>query len=113
MTAFIDRTLNEAKQLPASERWQLIRALLSDLSLKSRPVSNEAIQRTPGVAGGRPCVANTRIPVAHVVYYLNEGASDTEILKTFPSLRMMDIEVVKAYYTNNKEEIDAEIREEE
>ncbi|WP_420458440.1 DUF433 domain-containing protein [Neolewinella sp.] len=113
MTAFIDRTLQEARQLPESERWQLVRALLSDISPRPRVVSEESIQQTPGVAGGRPCVANTRIPVSHVVYYLNAGESDAEILAVFPSLRMMDLSAVKAYYAANKAAVDSELREEE
>jgi uncharacterized protein (DUF433 family) len=47
------------------------------------------------------------------VYYLNAGVEASEILQSFPSLRMMDIEAVQAYYAAHKQDIDNELAEEE
>ena len=114
MAATFNRTFQDAKRLSVAEKWALIRGLLSELSPTTfLPPGAGTIQATPGVAGGRPRVANTRIPVSHVVYYLNAGITSDKIIEMFPSLHLVDIQAVKAYYAANKQAVDAEIAEEE
>ena len=57
----------------------------------------ELISVTPGVRGGKPCVAGTRITVQDVLEYLAAGMSETEILADFPSLTSESIRAVLSF----------------
>ena len=58
------------------------------LAATTRP---RRIQRTPGVCGGDPCIAETRIPV-WVLYQARQfGASDTKLLRMYPGLKRTDL----------------------
>ena len=41
---------------------------------------------TPGVRGGKPCIAGTRITVEDVLDYLASGMTITQIVADFPEL---------------------------
>jgi uncharacterized protein (DUF433 family) len=71
------------------------------------------IEKTPGVCGGSACIVRTRIPVWLLVEARQSGASEADLLKSYPSLRAEDIINAWAYYRGNKEEIDTEISENE
>ena len=45
----------------------------------------------PGICGGRPTVAGTRVRVSDVLEMLGGGASTDEILSDFPYLAIEDI----------------------
>jgi len=51
----------------------------------------------PGVCGGQPVIAGTRIPVRTVLASLAEGASFEEILADFPTLSEEDLRAVVAF----------------
>lgn len=71
------------------------------------------IEQTPGVCGGSACIVRTRIPVWLLVEAQQAGASEADLLKSYPSLRAEDLTNAWAYYRANKEEIDSEISENE
>ena len=71
------------------------------------------ITKTPGVCGGRACIQGHRIPVWGLVRYRQIGMSDAEILEASPSINGADLEAAWEYYATNREEIDADIRENE
>jgi len=52
---------------------------------------------TPGVRGGKPCIAGTRITVQDVLEYLASGMTEAEVLKDFPSLTSDSIRAVLAF----------------
>ncbi len=54
------------------------------------------IERRRGVQGNRPVFKGTRIPVATVRAYINDGATDREILEAFPTLAAGDIAAARA-----------------
>ncbi len=92
--------------------------LLADLVevLKKRYVTaspesliTKMIRKTPGLAGGCACIRNTRIAVWTLISLMNQGADDQELLRNFPGLNLLDLEVARSYYASSKEEIDAEI----
>ena len=56
------------------------------------------IESTPGVCGGDPCVAGTRIPVWTLEQYRRLGLTEARILDAFPSLRAADL--VNAWSTS-------------
>jgi len=78
--------------------------MLLQEKLKSRP-----IQKTIGVCGGRARIRNTRIPVWTIISFLQQGADDIELLANFPSIMPDDLDNARAYYTNNRAEIDQAI----
>ena len=71
------------------------------------------IEQTPFVAGGEPCIANTRIPVWLLVQAQKLGSSETELLRAYPTLRAEDLANAWAYYRVHKVEIDQQIIENE
>jgi uncharacterized protein (DUF433 family) len=69
------------------------------------------ITATPGVCGGRPCVAGTRIRVQDIVLRTEAGASPDEILASLPHITLADIYAALTYYYDNRDAIDAQIAE--
>jgi uncharacterized protein (DUF433 family) len=68
------------------------------------------IEKTPGVCGGKPRVAGTRIRVQDIyVWHELRGQSPDEIVTRFPQLTLADVHAALAYYWDHAEEIaDAE-----
>ena len=71
------------------------------------------IERVPGVSGGDPVIAQTRIPVWLLVQAHQAGVSDADLLRGYPSLRARDLANAWAYYEYHRAEIDQEIAENE
>ena len=69
------------------------------------------IERRPGVMGGDPCIAGTRIPVWLLVQASRIGSDEAEILKAFPLLRAEDLTNAWAYYRSNRVDIEQQITE--
>lgn len=69
-------------------------------------VSKEHITKTPGVCGGRACVAGTRIRVMDIVH-LSEtvGLIPAQILEMYPHITVSDVYAALAYYHDNRDEI--------
>lgn len=78
-------------------------------------VSKEHIAKTPGICGGKACIAGHRIRVMDiVVQYENVGLSPTEIVKdVFPSITVADVHAAIAYYLDHREEIEANFAEDQ
>jgi uncharacterized protein (DUF433 family) len=73
-------------------------------------VSKEHITKTPGVCGGRACIAGHRIRVMDVVlHHENAGRSPAEIADMFPGITLADVYAALAYYHDNRAEIEADI----
>lgn len=71
------------------------------------------IVRTPGVVGGRPRIAGTRVRVVDVVDWHQGGRlSVEEIVANFP-LSLADVYASLAYYHDHRDEIEEERREDE
>ena len=72
------------------------------------------ISRTPGVCGGKPCIAGTRIRVLDI-YVLHElqGKGPDEIIQDFPQLTMADIFASLTYLWDHRDEIVESLREEQ
>lgn len=94
--------------LTPAEKFQAIQLLAQSLAS-----SWSGIEKTPGVCGGDACIVGTRIPVWVLVNYRNLGVSDTELLKSYPTLRISDLENAWVYAEANAEEIKRAIQENE
>jgi uncharacterized protein (DUF433 family) len=71
------------------------------------------IERTPGVAGGKPRIAGHRITVQNIaIWHERLGLSADEIATEY-ELSLADIYAALAYYHDHREEIDRSIRDDE
>lgn len=70
-------------------------------------------ESSPGVCGGEPCVAHTRIPVWLLAQARRLGSNEADLLRSYPSLRVEDLANVWAYERAHREEIDRQIEENE
>ncbi len=94
--------------MSSGEKAQVARWVERDLS----PYT-PGIEKTAGVCGGSACIVRTRIPVWLLVEARNAGASEAQLLQSFPSLRAEDLINAWAYYLANKEEVEVEALEHE
>lgn len=74
------------------------------------PVIVEHVEITPGVCGGRPRVAGTRIRVLDVVIWSELGQSPDEIVASFPQLTLADVHAALAYYYDHRASIENDRR---
>ena len=71
------------------------------------------ITRTPGVCGGKACLAGQRVRVLDiVVWHEHQGMTPDEIVSHIPSITLADLHAALAYYFEHIEEIQQEMREE-
>jgi uncharacterized protein (DUF433 family) len=71
------------------------------------------IASTPGVNGGRPCIAGTGTSVRCIAVYDMQGYSAEEIVASKPHLTLAQVHAALAYFWANKAEIDADLAAEE
>jgi len=77
-------------------------------------VLQQHVTKTPGICGGRACIAGHRIRVADiVVWHERRGYSADEIVQFFPGLSLGDVHAALAYYFDHQAEIDAELAADE
>ncbi len=77
-------------------------------------VITERITRTPGVCGGKACIAGTRIRVMDIViWYEFQGKTPDEIVFHYPTLRLSDVHHALAYYYDHIDDIREEMRRED
>jgi uncharacterized protein (DUF433 family) len=78
------------------------------------PVIREHIVSTPDTCGGKPRIAGSRIQVKDVVIsHLHQGLAPAEIVSKWPHLTLADIHAALAYYHDHREEINAELAEDQ
>ena len=69
------------------------------------------IERTPGVAGGKPRIAGHRITIQDIaVWHQHMGKSVEEICSEY-GLGLSDVHAALAYYFDHRDEIDRSISE--
>ena len=72
------------------------------------------ITRTPGVCGGKACIAGHRIRVMDiVVWHELRGYSPDEIVNMFPGITLADVHAALAYYFDHRQEIEADFKRDE
>jgi uncharacterized protein (DUF433 family) len=70
------------------------------------------IVSTPGTCGGRPRIDGHRITVEDVaIWHERMGMSPDEIASAHPSITLSDVHAALAYYFENREAIETDIRE--
>jgi uncharacterized protein (DUF433 family) len=69
------------------------------------------IDSRPEKCGGRPCITGTRIRVQDIyVWHELQGQTPEEIVTNFPQLSLADVHAAMAYYHDNRQQIQADIR---
>ena len=99
---------NQVASLSPGEKAELLRRVARDLAGLF-----PGIESTPGVCGGEPCIARTRIPVWLLEQARQLGSSEADVLRAFPTLRARDLVNAWAYVDTHREEIEQQIRENE
>jgi uncharacterized protein (DUF433 family) len=73
----------------------------------------QRITKTPGICGGRACIAGHRIRVMDiVVWHQMRGYSPDEVVDMFPGITLADVHAALAYYFEHREEIEADFQRE-
>ena len=72
------------------------------------------IEATPGVCGGKPRIAGSRIRVQDIVA-LHEwhGMTPDEIVAGYPHISLADVHAAPAYYHDHRAEIEQHVRDDE
>lgn len=65
---------------------------------------HDRIIRDPGICGGEPVFAGTRVPLRTVLSSLAQGDNAQQILADFPSLKEEDIQAAIAFAAASAEE---------
>lgn len=75
-------------------------------------ISTEHISKTPGLCGGRACIAGHRIRVMDIVA-LHDHWKQTpaEITAAYPGITLADVYAALAYYHDNRDEIEADFED--
>jgi uncharacterized protein (DUF433 family) len=73
----------------------------------------ELIVKTPETCGGRARVAGRRVPVSSVYRWFLSGHAPEDILEKYEGLSLAQIYAAIAYALANRDEIGAEIAEED
>src|SRR5262245_2124274 len=71
------------------------------------------IESTPGVCGGEPRIVGTRVPVWALEQARRLGASGSDLLRDYPGLRAADLVNAWTYVATHRDEIEAQLRENE
>ncbi len=76
------------------------------------PVTLQHIESVPGKCGGKPCIKGTRIRVWDI-YVASEirGESPDQITAQYPSISLADVHAALAYYWDNRQMIDQQMKE--
>jgi uncharacterized protein (DUF433 family) len=101
-------TLDDAEKLLSglsrAEKAQLLQRVARDLG-----DAFPGIDSTPGVCGGEPCIVRTRIPVWVLEQSRRLGVSESELLRSYPTLRAEDLANAWAFVRLHRDEIEAQI----
>ena len=71
------------------------------------------IAQSPGVCGGHPRIAGTGVSVRRIAGWYKQGQTPEEIADQYGHLTLLQVFAALTYYHANRDEIDAELAEEE
>lgn len=108
MAQVLRETEELLSRMTRAEKAELLQLLVQDLG-----DAFPGIESLPGVSGGEPCIVRTRIPVWVLVQARRLGTTEAELLRAYPALRAQDLANAWAYYRTHRDEIDAQILENE
>ncbi len=83
------------------------------IMLHMRKTPAPHIEVSPDIAGGKPCLAGTRIRIQDIVAWTELGRSPDDISNMYPHVTLADVHAALAYYHDNRAEIDRQMREDD
>jgi uncharacterized protein (DUF433 family) len=104
----LEKAQHALASLSPTEKVRVLEWIVRDLG-----DSLHGIESDPAIAGGDPCIVRTRIPVWTLVRGRQLGASEAELLRSFPALRAEDLVHAWRYYEAHRDEIERQIRDNE
>jgi uncharacterized protein (DUF433 family) len=107
MTA-LEKVQELLPEMSAAEKAQVLQWVARELG-----GAFPGIESTPGVIGGEPCIMRTRIPVWLLVQARQAGASEADILRSFPTLTAEDLTNAWAYFRAHRDDIEQQVRDNE
>jgi uncharacterized protein (DUF433 family) len=108
MMTRIEKVEELLSRMTRGEKAQLLQRVVRDLG-----DAFPGIDAIAGVCGGEPCVVRTRIPVWVLEQARRQGASEADLLRSYPTLRAEDLANAWAYVRSHRDEINEQIRENE
>lgn len=108
MTTVLQEAERLLSNMTRAEKAQLLQWVVSDLG-ESFP----GIESTPGICGGEPRIVRTRIPVWALEQARRLGASEVDLLRSYPTLRAEDLAHAWAHVRAHRAEVEQQIRENE
>jgi len=80
----------------------------------SAQLERQHIESTPGVCGGKPRIAGSRIRVQDVyLWHELQGKSADAIVAEYPQLTVADVYAALTYFWDNRAEIERQMKAEE
>jgi uncharacterized protein (DUF433 family) len=76
-------------------------------------ILSQHVEITPGIAGGKPRLAGRRITVQNVVIWHERMGRTVDEIANEHGLGLSEVYAALAYYYDNRQEIDASIRNDE
>jgi uncharacterized protein (DUF433 family) len=77
-------------------------------------VDRQYITKTPGICGGRACIAGHRVRVMDIVlWHEMRGHGPADVVGMFPGLTLADVHAALAYYFDHRDEIAGDFRNDE
>jgi uncharacterized protein (DUF433 family) len=78
---------------------------------KAHQTDHPHIVKVPGICGGRPTIAGTRISVDFIARLHRSGEEPEDIIATYPHLKPAAVYDAISYYLDHQDEIDRDIEE--
>lgn len=70
------------------------------------------IESTPGIQGGRPCIAGTAITILTVAEMWQNGLTVEQMVQSYPHVPLSHMHAAVAYYLANRALVNAELQRE-
>ena len=108
--------VRQIDQLSAPEKEDLLNRLAADVTPTATMPSGHStpgIVTTPDMCGGAARIIRTRIPVWTLERMRQLGVKEADILRSYPSLRAVDLVQAWLYADAHREEMQRQIRENE
>jgi uncharacterized protein (DUF433 family) len=104
----LEEVQNLVPKLNRAELAQLLQSVVTEIG-----DAFPGIESIPGVCGGEPCITRTRIPVWVLEQARRLGVNESELLRSYPTLRAEDLSHAWAYVRSHRDEIEKQIQENE
>ena len=104
----LEQLRDMVSELTKAEKAQLLQSIARELG-----DAFPGIESNPGVCGGEACIVRTRVPVWLLEQARRLGATEADLLRSYPNLKAEDLTNAWAYVRSHRSEIEQQIAENE